>query len=148
MTDNEVIKALEKAVNKANEIIHRQKAEIERLKDVILQNNKDTFSACAMMIEEERERVRIEYTRRLEEEIERLNKANERFAKEFDSYYAFVKSEAIKEFAERLKAEKFIHKNFGELVQVEDIDTIAKELSVNYESSKNDTQRKEDEKNA
>ena len=31
-------------------------------------------------------------------------------------------------FAERLKAEKFTHKNFGELVYVEDIDQIAKEM--------------------
>ncbi len=44
----------------------------------------------------------------------------------------------VREFAERIKAEKFIHKNFGELVQVDDIDTIADELTVNYESSKNE----------
>jgi hypothetical protein len=36
-------------------------------------------------------------------EIERLQKANERFEKEFDSYYTKVKSEARKKFAERLK---------------------------------------------
>lgn len=40
----------------------------------------------------------------LKAEIERLQKANERFEKEFDSYYARVKSEARKEFVERLVA--------------------------------------------
>lgn len=34
----------------------------------------------------------------------------------------------IREFAERLKAEKFKHKNFGELVQVEDIDNLVEEM--------------------
>lgn len=45
----------------------------------------------------------------------------------------------VKEFAERMKSEKFIYKNFGELVQVDDINTIAEELI--------DKQRKEDKSN-
>ena len=44
--------------------------------------------------------------------------------------YERGKAEAIKEFAERVKAEKFTHKNFGELVYLEDIDEIAKEMGV------------------
>jgi hypothetical protein len=40
-----------------------------------------------------------------------------------------AKAEAIKEFAERLKAEGFHHKNFGDLVQFEDIDCIAQEMT-------------------
>lgn len=40
-----------------------------------------------------------------------------------------LKAEAIKEFAERLKAEKFKHANFGELVYVEDIDNLVKEMT-------------------
>lgn len=40
-----------------------------------------------------------------------------------------VRAEAIKEFAERLKAEGFHHKNFGDLVQFEDIDCLVKEMT-------------------
>ena len=35
---------------------------------------------------------------------------------------------AIQDFAEGLKEEKFTHKNFGELVYVEDIDNLVKEM--------------------
>ena len=82
-------------------------------------------------------------------EIERLTKANERFAEEFDSYYASVKSQAIKEFAKRLKEKAYLVGAVSitqELVvDVRDIDTLVEEMTVNYESSKNDKQRKEDE---
>ena len=40
-----------------------------------------------------------------------------------------AKSEAYREFAERLKATKFTHKNLGELVYVEDIDNTLDELT-------------------
>lgn len=39
-----------------------------------------------------------------------------------------AKSDTVRKMQERLKAEKFTHKNFGELVYVEDIDQIAKEM--------------------
>lgn len=42
-----------------------------------------------------------------------------------------VKSEAYREFAEKVKTKKFTHKNFGELVYVEDIDTTLNELTRN-----------------
>ena len=39
-----------------------------------------------------------------------------------------VKADTVRKMQERLKAQKFAHKNFGELVYVEDIDQIAKEM--------------------
>ena len=41
-------------------------------------------------------------------------------------------SEVIDEFCERLKAEKFTHKNFGELVYVEDIEQVSTELKKKF----------------
>ena len=38
------------------------------------------------------------------------------------------KADTVRKMQERLKAEKFVHKNFGELVYVENIDQIAKEV--------------------
>lgn len=43
---------------------------------------------------------------------------------------ANAKSEAYKEFAEDIKATKITHKIFGEIVFVEDIDNLLKELGV------------------
>lgn len=37
--------------------------------------------------------------------------------------------DGIKDLADKLKAEKFTHRNFGKLVYVEDIDNIAKYLT-------------------
>lgn len=39
-----------------------------------------------------------------------------------------VKADTVRKMQERLKAQKFTHKNFGELVYLEDIDQIAKEM--------------------
>ena len=38
------------------------------------------------------------------------------------------RAEAVKEFAERLKAEKFEHQNFGGLIYYEDVDNLVKEM--------------------
>lgn len=58
------------------------------------------------------ERDALDLINRYEAEIERLQKANERFEKEFDSYYARVKSEAIKEF-ENLIINNLIEQAYG-----------------------------------
>ena len=163
MTDNEIIKALECCLlsNKqqveqcaecpmdetpctvcqnllayhALDLINRQKAEIERLKDLIINNDEENLSYVAMAIKEERELIQIEHTRILEAEIERLE--NKLFdAKEGGSFYKAnfmakceeinsVKSEAIKEFAERLKeCSEFCNK----VVFVDTIDNLVKEM--------------------
>jgi ribosomal 50S subunit-associated protein YjgA (DUF615 family) len=61
---------------------------------------------------------------RQQAEVERLQKENNQFAK----MYSEIKAETIKEFAEKVKANKFKHKNFGELFFVEDIDNLVKEM--------------------
>ena len=45
-----------------------------------------------------------------------------------DVHLKRARAEAVREFAERLKTEKWKHKNFGELVFVEDIDNLVKEM--------------------
>ena len=62
-----------------------------------------------------------------------------------------IRAEAIKEFAERLKASQIITHRSKEGVCVyefddELIDTLVEEMTVNYESSKNDKQRKDEGK--
>ena len=77
-------------------------------------------------------RLAFELINRQKEEIDRLIEQNVRLNKECDHYIDFVstaRAEAIKEFAERLKAEGFHHKNFGDLVQFEDIDCLVEEMT-------------------
>lgn len=42
---------------------------------------------------------------------------------------AKAKADAVREMQKKIKARKFTHKNFGDLVYVEDIDQIAKEIA-------------------
>ena len=136
MTDNEIIKALEHCGSKhtdnygkysclkcplfafnqgdcsdelhdfALDLINRQKAEIESLKDIIVKSNRDMFSSAAIMIEENRERICFEKIRYLEGEIVRLQSMNQ--AKldtihDLSTRLETAKTEAIKEFADKLK---------------------------------------------
>lgn len=50
------------------------------------------------------------------------------FITDFDVAIKTAKAEAVREFAERVKGEKWNHKNFGELVCVEDIDILLEEM--------------------
>lgn len=73
----------------------------------------------------------LDLINRQKAEIERLQKANERFEKEFDSYYARVKFQAYDEFAERLKAIAFLPLGTWctkRVITENDIDQIAKEM--------------------
>lgn len=151
LTDNEIIKALECCVSSissdacngcpfdekgicdkdtqateryALDLINRQKAEIERL-----QKFKSYFDSLYGL------------------DLEILGFTEDGNEKSYDEFYdsaisdmgnaehhiAYItqiaKSEAIKEFAERLKKEAFSHKNFGELVYVDDIDNLVKEMT-------------------
>jgi hypothetical protein len=127
MTDNEIIKALECCLknlchcrecprfqrgvddchvtlyNDVLDLINRQKTEIERFE----KENREQFSKWM-----------------------RLDKrTKERYAELCEEAKGVVRAEAIKEFAARLKAAKFKHKNFGELVYVDDIDNLVKEMT-------------------
>ena len=66
----------------------------------------------------------LDLINRQKAEIERLQTEKDNLIKT----YKECMTEAIKEFAERLKADKFAHKNFGELVAVEDIDNLVNEM--------------------
>jgi UDP-galactopyranose mutase len=68
----------------------------------------------------------------LTEENERLRAIPEQLYKEMSERIVeerkIERKLAIQKVQERLKAQKFTHKNFGELVYVDDIDQIAKEM--------------------
>lgn len=108
LDEDEELNCMEAVLKRAIDIINRQKAEIERLK-----NAPNVWKDIA-----HRE----------------------------TNYVAQAKSEAIKEFAERLKEKAYLDGAVSisqELVvDVRDIDNLVEEMTVNHESSK---QRKEDE---
>ena len=60
-------------------------------------------------------------------EIERLKKENNQFA-DIGKMYSEIKSEVRKEFAEELKKEKCKHRNFGEFIFLDDIDSVLMRL--------------------
>ena len=82
-------------------------------------------------------RVSLDLFNRTKAENERLQKEAERWENAMMGECMLsacpnkeqLKSEAYREFAEKVKTKKFTHKNFGELVYVEDIDTTLKELT-------------------
>jgi ATPase subunit of ABC transporter with duplicated ATPase domains len=81
------------------DLINRQKAEVEGLRDTIVKG--DYSSYVARRATEDWHRMNLERIRRFEEEIERLVTLNSQLkAKVFEERKA--KAEAIKEFAERL----------------------------------------------
>ncbi len=130
MTDNEIIKALEEELKTALTINHR----FEESNDT---ENPDDHKFIALLSNT------IKLINHLKAEIERLE-SNLEFVRgtvkrlrEYDEerdiqLHARLteksRAEAIKEFAERLKAEGFKHKNFGELVYVDNIDDLVKEM--------------------
>ena len=61
---------------------------------------------------------------------------------QIDAIKAEERADTVRKMQERLKAQKFTHKNFGELVYVEDIDQIAKEMLEGKEICKNTHQKK------
>lgn len=62
--------------------------------------------------------------KRLTEENEKIGIENFALIRKL----SLIKEDTVRKMGERLKAQKFTHKNFGELVYVEDIDQIAKEM--------------------
>lgn len=125
MTDNEIIKALEKwCDNNCKKVCpHLKMCD----KCVV------TYIKSA-----------LDLIKRKQAEIERLQSMNQAkldIIHDIRAELETAKSEAIKEFAERLKSECFIDRGFA-VMDYETIDTLVKEMTVNYESSK---QRKEDE---
>lgn len=114
MTDNEIIKRLERCVKRGNRnnntdiilgLINRQKAEIERLKnenEILSKNADNAFQ-------------------------EGLNEAQDLYAEQVK---AEIKSEAIKEFAKRLKCG--VPQETG-VIRCYNIDDLVKEMVGNAE---------------
>lgn len=141
MTDNEIIKALECCVNAdclncprfteewhngmcdellryALDLINRLKAENSNLTSDLTSLQRDLTSAKAEIEEMvKHNHIRTSMIQDAWKRIEELDKLNET-----------AKSEAVREFAERVKSMKWNHKNFGELVYVEDIDNLLEEM--------------------
>ncbi len=136
------------------EMVEEQKAEIERLQDIIISNDEERLSYSATMMKKEQELMHAERIRGLEAEIERLQNAYKQCAWERDVFSEsleeahsdikehFVtfkieqveelkkaKSEARKDFAERLK--KCETKVFGSqcrIIPLYCIDNLLKEM--------------------
>ena len=151
MTDNEIIKALEcwlkwdcngcpfgsdngdcdgKCVSGTLSLINRQKAELDDLKRDDLPRCKDALrraNEIGMALEKENQELRAE--------IERLQADLTRVCAERDARICtnnFIRAEAIKEFAERLK-EKLVEENYDDcqffkVVGESDIDNLVKEM--------------------
>lgn len=131
---------------KALDLIKQQKAEIEGLQTVIFKKE-DTMQ----LLHKEHQQTVDE----LQYENVALQRKNVELQYENLQMIASIKnlkSEAIKEFADRLKEKAYVDDGVtgfqDVIVAVEDIDSLVEEMAVNYESSKTEKQRKEDEKNA
>jgi hypothetical protein len=88
---------------------------------------------------EEIERLREENNRLVVSEVSEVTIGLERIIRVRDEHPVVmaIRADTVKKMQERLFAKKFVHKNFGELVYIEDIDEIAKEM---LEENKNDNQ--------
>ena len=121
MTDNEIIKAAECCFIRRD----HKGCPLARFGSNVTECRRELAENTINLIN--RQKAEIEENQAL---IERLQNANVRALKGMTEIAkANARFEAIKEFAERLKADKFAHKNFGELVAVEDIDNLAKEMT-------------------
>lgn len=134
MTDNEIIKTLE--------LLEFCKSMARHGEDVLL--TPDTIFGIDKIIkskDKQLEAVKLMHindVKRKDAEIERLQKANESFSC-VGKLYSEIKSEARKEFADRLKEKKsrfIVGGNLVEIVHIRKIDNLLTEL----------TERKEDER--
>ena len=112
MTDNEIIKALECCSEHVRNCAEcpLNVTSLDHCSTRLAQNVLDLIN---------RQKAKIERLKKYDEE--RDIRLHARLTEQ-------ARAEAIKEFAERLKAEKFPHTDFGELVYVEDIDNLVKEM--------------------
>lgn len=148
LTDTEIIKALKccflsectcedcpysyfeicdtaKMINTVIDLINRQKAEIEDLKhsEEVLYRVKEDLKAQIKGLQDE-----VEIKTNMYNYVKTQRDEEYRCCMYYVTMIAKIKTEAIKEFWDRLKKEKITHKNFGEIVCVEDGDNLVKEL--------------------
>ena len=169
MTDKEIIKALEcctlskqicpkncplandrgcmvKVKENALDLINRQEAEIERLKDILIKLRELHDRAKGIIATQNREIEQLKEDKHLDKEIKdypsyldyplHTPKSKERNTdkpndKHINTPFNHIKAESVKEFVERLKKDKTtaisLYK-FTEVVRVTDIDNLLKEM--------------------
>ena len=131
MTDNEIIKALECCANNPNECVcYESKCPLfgQKSIDILSKNALDLIKRQKAEIERLEERI-LEVQRCDQELIETLHKIHEKKEKT-------TKAEAVKEFAEELKEHKidvdvsygYGREQYTEAVAVIDIDNLVKEM--------------------
>ena len=150
MTDNETIKALEKwCDDKCKKVCPRlkicDKCVVTYIKSVLDLNSRQKAEIEELQTDGETLAISLLNAKK---EIEGLKDRNVELWKENRVAYKKVKSEAIKEFTEKLKASQIITHRSKEgfcVYEFDDelIDTLVEEMTVNYESSTNDKHRKE-----
>ena len=146
MTDNEIIKALECCANEDTDcedcpvykycddnafgmvqntfdLINRQKAEIEKLERIEAIGTKTIETQNA-----EIERLQEEYKAQHKEFVKKLGDVHS-IAKDLDEHTAKAKSEAIKEFAERLRKKFAEPYEYGIGYVIGSIDNLVKEMT-------------------
>ena len=135
-------------------IVECDERDAERLKQVaeLTDENATLNTSCTELtrkcasLTEENERLR-ERVKAVEESAVRS------FESQQDLYRKMVdalnrenheaKADTVRKMQEMLKAQKFTHKNFGELVYVEDIDQITKELTLAKEERDAENEKEE-----
>ena len=146
MTDNEIIKALGYCLDAVDEgdtrtfdflsavidLINRQRAEIKRLNSKLAAKDSVNYYNIAQL------RIAREKLKNLEQENsllsrdadtafqDGLNEAQDLYAEQVRQE---IKSEAIKEFAERLKEKKYGDFDIPDYVLVADIDNLVKQMT-------------------
>lgn len=116
MTDNEIVKALECCMGfDCKECPYCDDEAEECMGKLIVE-------ALKLVNRQKAEIERLTYYN------ENLLCANSDILGRHEDYIKEARIETIQEFAERLKAEGFHHKNFGDLVQFEDIDCLVEEM--------------------
>lgn len=116
LTDNEIIKALEEMADYPH---YYEDGQILKSALDIINRLKDNERKYRGKVQSQRYEISCN-----QKNIERYKGVIEILEKDV----ATAKSEAIKEFAERLKEETLTTDKFGEILLVQDIDNLAKEM--------------------
>ncbi len=116
-----------RTVLKAEQEINRQRAEIERLREMLISDGKTTYAAEA---EKQAWHARnSEFIRQLESEIEDLKDINEHL----NVFALEAREAAIKEFAERLKSKEYETSvdaySVGYIFGADELDDLVKEMT-------------------
>ena len=135
METNESIKYIEDVLENWENWQSHHKALTKALRDALslineLTEGKYDIECSYNSLKKDNERLHASCTElerkcaSLNDEIESLKDSNEHLA----VFLAEAKADTVQKMQERIKAEKFHHKDFGDLVYLADIDRIANEM--------------------